>query len=105
MSVKRPALRWIIVCQVHFVVKGCGPYAEDGWSRLRIGSVPFRVAEPCPRCAITTVDQETGTRGKEPLRTLATYRKFEGEVFFGRNLIHDTLGTVSVGASVEATLR
>jgi uncharacterized protein len=89
----------------NFVVKGCGPYAEDGWSRLRIGSVPFRVAEPCPRCAITTVDQETGTRGKEPLRTLATYRKFEGEVFFGRNLIHDTLGTVSVGASVEATSR
>jgi uncharacterized protein len=89
----------------NFVVKGCGPYAEDGWSRLRIGSVPFRVAEPCPRCAITTVDQETGTRGKEPLRTLATYRKFEGEVFFGRNLIHDTLGTVSVGASVEATPR
>ena len=33
----------------NFVVKGCGPYAEDGWSRLRIGSVPFRVAEPCPR--------------------------------------------------------
>ena len=89
----------------NFVVRGCGPYAEDGWSRLRIGSVPFRVAEPCPRCAITTVDQETGTRGKEPLRTLATYRKSEGEVFFGRNLIHDTLGTVRVGDPVEATPR
>jgi uncharacterized protein len=89
----------------NFVVRGCGPYAEDGWSRLRIGSVPFRVAEPCPRCAITTVDQETGIRGKEPLRTLATYRKAEGEVFFGRNLIHDTLGTVSVGDPVETTPR
>jgi uncharacterized protein len=89
----------------NFVVRGCGPYAEDGWSRLRIGSVPFRVAEPCPRCAITTVDQETGIRGKEPLRTLATYRKSEGEVFFGRNLIHDTLGTVCVGDPVETTPR
>ena len=89
----------------NFVVRGCGPYAEDGWSRLRIGSVPFRVAEPCPRCAITTVDQESGTRGKEPLRTLATYRKSGGEVFFGRNLIHDTLGTVRVGDPVEATPR
>ena len=89
----------------NFVVRGCGPYAEDGWSRLRIGSVSFQVAEPCPRCAITTVDQETGTRGKEPLRTLATYRKSEGEVFFGRNLIHDTLGTVRVGDPVETTLR
>jgi uncharacterized protein len=89
----------------NFVVRGCGPYAEDGWSRLRIGSVPFRVAEPCPRCAITTVDQETGVRGKEPLRTLATYRKFDGEVFFGRNLIQDSLGTVSVGDPVETTPR
>jgi uncharacterized protein len=89
----------------NFVVRGCRPYAEDGWSRLRIGDVSFRVAEPCPRCAITTVDQRTGTRGKEPLRTLATYRKFEGEVFFGRNLIHDTLGTVRVGDTVETTPR
>jgi uncharacterized protein YcbX len=89
----------------NFVVRGCRPYAEDGWSRLKIGSIPFRVAEPCPRCAITTVDQRTGARGKEPLRTLATYRKFDGEVFFGRNLIHDALGTVRVGDPVETTPR
>jgi uncharacterized protein len=85
----------------NFVVRGCGPYAEDGWSQLRIGSVPFRVAEPCPRCAITTVDQETGVRGKEPLRTLAAYRKSDGEIFFGRNLIQDALGTVQLGDPVE----
>jgi uncharacterized protein YcbX len=89
----------------NFVVRGCRPYAEDGWSRLRIGSVPFRVAEPCPRCAITTVDQETGVRGKEPLRTLATYRKSDGEVIFGRNLIQDALGTVHLGDPVEITPR
>ena len=89
----------------NFVVSGCGPYAEDGWSRLRIGDVPFRVAEACPRCAITTVDQRTGARGKEPLRTLATYRKSDGEVFFGRNLIHDSLGTVRVGDPIETIPR
>jgi uncharacterized protein YcbX len=89
----------------NFVVEGCGPYAEDGWDRFRVGNVPFRVAEACPRCAITTTDQETGERGKEPLRTLATYRKFEGGVFFGRNLIHDALGTVRVGDPIEPTPR
>jgi len=89
----------------NFVVSGCDPYAEDGWGRLRIGGVPFRVAEACPRCAVTTVDQRTGVRGKEPLRTLAKYRKSEGEVFFGRNLIHDALGTVHVGDPVEPTPR
>ena len=89
----------------NFVVRDCAPYAEDEWDRVRIGDVPFRVAEACPRCAITTTDQKTGTRGKEPLRTLATYRKFDGEVFFGRNLIHDALGTVRVGDSVETAPR
>lgn len=89
----------------NFVVRGCPPYAEDGWSRLRIGSVPFRVAEPCPRCAITTVDQNTGVPGEEPLRTLATYRKTELGAVFGRNLIHDAPGTVRVGDLVETTPR
>jgi uncharacterized protein YcbX len=89
----------------NFVVSGCDAYAEDEWGRLQIGGIPFRVAEGCPRCAITTTDQETGERGKEPLRTLATYRKFDGEVYFGRNLIHDALGTVRVGDAVETTPR
>ncbi len=89
----------------NLVVRGCDAYAEDRWGRLHIGGVPFRVAEGCPRCAITTTDQETGERGKEPLRTLATYRKFDGEVYFGRNLIHDALGTVRVGDSVQTTPR
>jgi uncharacterized protein len=89
----------------NLVVRGCGPYAEDGWSRVKIGNVPFRVAEPCPRCAITTVDQNTGTPGKEPLRTLATYRKTGLGAVFGCNLIHDALGTVRVGDPVETMPR
>ena len=89
----------------NLVVRGCGPYAEDGWGEMRVGDAVLRVAEPCPRCAITTVDQGSGERGKEPLRTLATYRKAEGEVWFGRNLIHASLGTVSVGDPVEVTPR
>ncbi len=89
----------------NLVVRGCGPYAEDGWVEMRVGGATFRVAEPCPRCAVTTVDQQTGERGKEPLRTLATYRKSGGEVWFGRNLIHTSLGAVHVGYPVEATPR
>jgi uncharacterized protein len=89
----------------NLVVRGCGPYAEDGWEEVRAGDAVFRVAEPCARCAITTVDQGSGERGKEPLRTLATYRKAQGEVWFGRNLIHASLGTVRVGDPVEVTPR
>ncbi len=89
----------------NLVVRGCEPYAEDCWSRVRVGSVHFRVAEPCSRCAVTTVDQNTGARGKEPLRTLATYRGSGDGVLFGRNLIHASLGTVQIGDPVEVTPR
>ncbi len=85
----------------NLVVEGCGPYAEDGWGEVRIGETGFRVAEPCRRCAITTTDQETTERGKEPLRTLATYRRWGGGVIFGRNLIHSSFGTLRVGDTVE----
>ncbi len=60
---------------------------------------------PCARCAVTTVNQGTGARGKEPLRTLATYRKAGAGVYFGRNLIHGSPGTIRVGDPVEATPR
>ena len=76
----------------NLVVGGCEPHAEDGWSRVRIGGVTFRAAEPCTRCAIVTVNQETGARGKEPLRTLATYRGSGEGVRFGRYLIHASPG-------------
>ena len=89
----------------NLVVRGCGPYAEDGWEEVRVGNALFRAAEPCARCAVTTVDQQTGERGKEPLKTLATYRKADVEVLFGRYLIHTSPGTVSVGDPVEVTPR
>jgi uncharacterized protein YcbX len=78
------------------VVEGCGAYAEDGWGRISLGGIPFRVVKPCSRCVITTTDQRTGERGKEPLKTLATYRKREGAVHFGQNLIPDATGTLKV---------
>ena len=90
----------------NLVVRGCGPYAEDGWGEIRVGGTLFRVAEPCRRCAITMTDQETAGRGKEPLRTLATYRRWDGGgVIFGRNLIHASNGTLNVGDPVEVTPR
>lgn len=85
----------------NIVVEGCGAFAEDGWGRVGIGDLPFRVAKPCARCAITTVDQKTAARSKEPLRTLATYRKRGSAVLFGQNLIHDGTGALRVGDAVE----
>jgi len=85
----------------NIVIEGCEPHAEDGWDRIRIGEVPFRFAKPCARCLVTTVDQTTGERGREPLRTLSTYRTVDGQVLFGQNLVHEGRGLIRVGDSVE----
>jgi uncharacterized protein YcbX len=85
----------------NLVIGGCEPFAEDFWKRIRIGFITFRVVKPCSRCAITTVDQSTAVTGKEPLRTLARFRKVGGKVLFGQNLIHDGTGTLRTGDPVE----
>ena len=66
------------------------PFAEDTWERVRIGGVDFRVAKPCDRCVLTTVDPDApNAKGKEPVRTLARHRRWDGRIWFGVNLIPD----------------
>ncbi len=85
----------------NIVVRGCAPYAEDEWDTLRIGEVLAYGVKPCPRCAIPMTDQETARRGKEPLRTLATYRDSDLGILFGQNVIHAAPGVLRVGDAVE----
>lgn len=63
-------------------------FAEDTWDRIAIGSNLFTVAKSCSRCVMITVDSEQGVHTKEPLQTLLRYRKQNGKVYFGQNLIH-----------------
>lgn len=86
------------------VVKGCNPYEEDTWQRVRVGGgVTMDVIKPCARCPIPTTDQATGVRDPssdpQPTATLRTYRtgkalgltavnpKWRDEVFFGQNVV------------------
>ncbi|MFE9625083.1 MOSC domain-containing protein [Streptomyces sp. NPDC006527] len=82
------------------VVAGTDPWAEDGWSRLTIGEVGFRVAKTCGRCVVTTTDQATAGRGKEPLYTLGRHRRLGGKLVFGQNLVPLSRGTIRVGDPV-----
>lgn len=85
----------------NLVVAGAEPYAEDGWERLEINGLRLRVVKPCARCVVTTTDQSTGERGKEPLRTLGRYRKTWGKVMFGQNAVHEAEGRLRVGDPVR----
>lgn len=85
----------------NLVVDGCEAFAEDTWKRIRIGGITFRVAKPCSRCKVTTIDPLTAQAGKEPLKTLASYRRWDNEVWFGMNLVHDGTGDLEAGMQVE----
>lgn len=87
----------------NLVVEGAPAHAEDGWSRVRIGDIEFDATTPCGRCVFTTVDLATGQRDArgEPLRTLATYRRGEKGVTFGRYLVPRGTGSLRVGDPVE----
>jgi uncharacterized protein len=83
------------------VVSGYEPWDEDRWRRIRIGAVCFRVAKPCGRCIVTTTDQTTGERGRQPLRMLARHRRFGKSLVFGQNIIPDSPGLIRVGDPIE----
>jgi uncharacterized protein YcbX len=84
----------------NLVVDGAEPFAEDGWQKVRVGEVRFQVCKPCARCSIPNVDPQTAEVGVEPTRTLVEFRKFDGKVRFGQNLIALDSGTVRVGDEV-----
>ena len=91
----------------NIVVGGAPAWDEDRWARISMGSagistsISMRVAKPCGRCVVTTVDQDTGeSRGPEPLKTLASFRTRNGKAMFGQNLVPDAEGTIRVGDDV-----
>lgn len=87
----------------NIVLGDCEAYAEDHMRIICIDDVVLRGGTLCVRCPVTMTDQDTAERGKEPLRTLATYRRnpLGRGVIFGRNFDHTTLGAIQVGQEVR----
>jgi uncharacterized protein len=84
----------------NLIFEGGLPYEEDDWKNFRIGHVPFAGVKPCGRCAIPTIDPETGMKGIEPTRTLASYRNRNGKVYFGENVIALNDGEIKEGDEI-----
>lgn len=81
----------------NIVVRGGGAFAEDTWKCVEIGGISFEGVKRCARCAITTTNQDTAWRSKEPLKTLATFRDSERGVLFGQNMTYLGNGVIRVG--------
>ena len=71
----------------NLVFTGGVPHEEDSWREFTIGSNRFIGIKPCARCVVTTINQETAEKGVEPLKTFATYRKMDHEVYLGQNVV------------------
>ena len=49
---------------------------------------------------MTTIDQESGEKGKEPLQTLGRHRNVDQDLLFATNLIPDNRGHIAIGDPV-----
>jgi len=88
----------------NLVIAGAPAWVEDEWSgrRIQIGEVTFRVPGPIDRCLVTTIDQESGEKGREPLLTLGRHRNVGQDLLFATNLIPDNRGHISIGDPVTS---
>jgi len=87
----------------NIVFTGGVPFQEDEMKAFSIADITFFGVKPCARCVITTIDLLTGQKGKEPLKTLSTYRQRNNKLYFGQNLLFDkaaNTGPISVGDTI-----
>ena len=89
----------------NIVFTGGEPFEEDGLEAFKINDIIFYGVKLCARCVITTINPNTATKGKEPLRTLATYRMNNNNIYFGQNLLHKGEGQLQVGDAIEVIKR
>lgn len=86
----------------NIVFAGGQPFLEDSLRKIKIGEVNFQIVKPCASCVMTTVDQQSGIQGKEPLKTLAGYRTINNKVMFGQNVVALQSGRIKIGDEISA---
>ena len=84
----------------NFVFSGAEPHIEDSFADFQIRDIIFSAVKPCARCVLVTVDQQSGVKSAEPLKTLASYRTRNKKVMFGQNLIHKGEDFIAVGDTI-----
>jgi uncharacterized protein YcbX len=86
--------------RANILIDDCPPHGEDIAKSFQTTNITFRMVKQCRRCTVVNTDQQTGEVHKEPLRTLATYRKIDSHVMFGVNVYPESEGTINRGEKV-----
>jgi len=91
--------------RANIIVSGIEAHEEDTWREIKTIQQTLFGVKPCARCVMTTIDPQTGEAGKEPLKTLANYRKIGNKILFGENFIPKEEGMLKVGDEIEVVER
>ena len=87
--------------RANIIVNSAVAHEEDELDECSINGIKFRMIKPCARCQVITIDQQDASRGKEPLKTLASYRQKDNKVYFGMNMVCLEQGVISVGDALR----
>ena len=87
-----------------FLLGNCSAHEEDFWlgGVIKIGpDLRIRLVSPDPRCAITTLDPDTGERDFDVPKLLLSYRPNLRTAYFGVYGSVESAGVVSLGDPIE----
>lgn len=81
----------------NIVFIGGTPYDEDTMNHVKVNGIDMFGVKLCARCTMTTINQSTAEKAKEPLKTLAGYRMKSNKIYFGQNILYKQTGQLKVG--------
>ena len=80
-------------------------FQEDNMKKFSIGTSSFRMVKPCVRCQVITINQDTGSKSKEPLAHLSKTRNKGNGVIFGMNAALLSEGVINVGDNITEIMK
>jgi hypothetical protein len=85
----------------NIVFTGGHAHIEDEMAVFEINGTRLSGVKPCSRCVMTTINEKTAAGGKEPLKTLATYRMKNNKLYFGQNVLQQQNGIIHIGDEIK----
>lgn len=73
--------------RANIILEGEEAFFEDQLDEFNISDISFKMIKRCGRCPVVNTDQDTAQVYKEPLKSLAKYRKFRKKVMVGMNAV------------------
>lgn len=83
----------------NLIIDNLEPLAESKFTELSIGRARFEIQGPCTRCQMICIDQATGEKTTEPLRTIG--KLFKGKMKFGVYLKHSNVAEYIIKCGEE----